>query len=231
MQLLSTAEGSLVESVIADAGNTNPTVSPYTKTILEKNRVILSWAFVVIMVVMMAIVKSRWTIGNVVSESFLFCGIALALIGCIGRIWCSLFISGHKTTNLVVVGPYGVCRNPLYFFSAIGAFGVALGCGTFLIPVVVAVCFAAYYPLIMRAEERRLLEIHGEAFRLYCQEVPRFLPRLGSLYLPDSYEIRPRIVLNALIQATCFVWFTLITHAIYQLHLRTNLLPALFLSY
>ena len=63
-------------------------------------------------------------------------GIFLAAIGAIGRLWCSVYISGYKTNRLITSGPYAMCRNPLYFFSLIGVVGVALVTETLIIPAV-----------------------------------------------------------------------------------------------
>ena len=52
----------------------------------------------------------------------------LFLVGCLcvgaamaGRMWCAQYIAGYKNDVLVREGPYSVCRNPLYFFSFLGA--------------------------------------------------------------------------------------------------------------
>ena len=66
--------------------------------------------------------KSRWA-GVAVAGVAGFVCVALA---CLGRIWCSLFIAGHKDEVLVTTGPYAHCRHPLYSFSMVGALGLGL---------------------------------------------------------------------------------------------------------
>ena len=165
------------------------------------------------------------------SGTLLLVGLSLAVVGCIGRIWCSLFIDGFKTKQLVTAGPYSLCRNPLYFFSAIGAIGVAFGSATFVLPALVAIAFATYYPMIIRAEERRLIVLHGSLFQKYGASVPAFFPKLNGPISADTYQIHVKIVGRSMLEATWFIWFTMIAHLLFQLHQRTNYLPALFTSF
>jgi len=46
-----------------------------------------------------------------------FAGTLLAGVAVTGRAWSLMYISGKKNASLVTVGPYSLCRNPLYFFS------------------------------------------------------------------------------------------------------------------
>lgn len=76
-------------------------------------------------------------------------------------------------------GPYARTRNPLYFFSCLGVTGLAL---IFRQPWLVPLAwvgFAVSFAPLIRAEERRLGRLFGEAFATYRSEVPRFFPRLN----------------------------------------------------
>ena len=212
-------------------GQPDATSSPFVKSGLEKSRIILSKLCVVGFFLGAATIHSNWATGGLASGTFLLIGLSLALVGCLGRVWCSLFIDGFKTKELVTCGPYSVCRNPLYFFSAVGAIGVAFGSATLAGPVVVSLCFAAYYPAIIKAEERRLVQIHGDSFREYCQNVPAFFPHWGAAKTPETYQIQTRLVMHSMVEATWFVWLTMLVHLLYQLHQRTDFLPTLFNSF
>lgn len=209
---------------------TTVSASPHSKSLIEKNRIALSWFSCLSLVALTLVTQSEWTVGGLMSGTLLLVGLSLAMIGCIGRIWCALYIDGFKTKQLVTSGPYSLCRNPLYFFSAIGAIGVAFGTSTLIFPSLVAIGFAIYYPTIIRAEERRLVEIHGTAFKTYRSEVPAFFPRLSAPVSSKTYQIHPKIVGSSMIEATWFVWFTMLTHLLFQLHQRTDILPTLFTS-
>ncbi|ONH87028.1 isoprenylcysteine carboxyl methyltransferase [Thalassospira sp. MCCC 1A02803] len=101
----------------------------------------------------------------------------MAIMVCIvGRGWCSLYIGGRKKTELVTSGPYSMCRNPLYVFSFIGAFGAGAQTGSIAIGLVSAVlCWAVFRHVVLR-EEAMLAERFGRAFKRYVNTVPRFRP-------------------------------------------------------
>ena len=108
---------------------------------IEKLRIHLSQIFVVALILLILLSESRWetTIPLIGSGLFLM-GIILAGIAALGRLWCSLYIAGYKTDTLITEGPYSMCRNPLYFFSFIGALGVGFASKTFLIPFIILFC-------------------------------------------------------------------------------------------
>ncbi|HUQ10079.1 MAG TPA: hypothetical protein VM146_07160, partial [Steroidobacteraceae bacterium] len=37
-------------------------------------------------------------------------GFVCVCLACLGRIWCSVFIAGHKDADLVTTGPFARCR-------------------------------------------------------------------------------------------------------------------------
>lgn len=133
-------------------------------------------------------------------------GFFLAGFGAVGRIWCSVYIAGYKTHKLVTSGPYSMTRNPLYFFSFVGAIGVGLVSETLTIPAVIIIAFALYYPPVMRAEEARLTQIHGDAYRAYCARVPLFWPKVELLKESENYTVNAKIIREHLISAIWFVW-------------------------
>src|SRR5882672_454668 len=72
-----------------------------------------------------------------------FAGFMLVALACLGRIWCSLFIAGHKDEVLVTTGPYALCRHPLYSFSLLGALGLGLTSRSALLCILVVVLIMA----------------------------------------------------------------------------------------
>lgn len=154
-----------------------------------------------------AISQSRWEgSAPLFAESLFAVGVLLIGIAALGRIWCALFVSGYKTHHLITAGPYSITRNPLYLFSFIGALGIGLVTETFTIPLVLALFFISYYPLVIRSEEKRLLEVHGDSYREYCERVPRFLPRWASWDEPGEYVVKPQRFRKQLYDALWFIW-------------------------
>jgi len=133
--------------------------------------------------------------------------IGLGLIGvCIGgRTWCALYIGGRKTSALVTTGPYSLCRNPLYLFSAIGAVGVGAQLGAVSIAVLAGLlAWAAHVPEVLQ-EERLLLLEHGDRYRGYLARVPRFLPRLDGWRNVPRLEVCRRAVTRTFVDACYFL--------------------------
>jgi protein-S-isoprenylcysteine O-methyltransferase Ste14 len=96
------------------------------------------------------------------------------------RFWATLYIGGRKRLVVVNDGPYSICRHPLY----VGTFLIALSVAVMLQSMTFLACVlvgAVFYALAtVPAEERYLTGQLGESYIRYCQEVPRFVPRLSN---------------------------------------------------
>lgn len=103
-------------------------------------------------------------------------GYALIVIATIGRIWCAVYIAGRKNREICRLGPYSLCRNPLYLFSFLGLVGVTLGAENLLLAILVSPLYWIYYALVIAAEEAELRARFAEDFGAYCRSVPRIIP-------------------------------------------------------
>jgi len=153
-------------------------------------------------------------------------GAVLAGLAVVGRLWCALHISGYKTYHLVDTGPYSMCRNPLYFFSFLGVTGLGLASGSLLVTVLTLVFFAVYYAPLIREEQKRLLDMHGDRYRRYLEKTPAFWPRLSLLDEPEEYTVQPRIYRRSMGEAVWFVIFLGLFQLIGVLH-EQGALPGL----
>jgi protein-S-isoprenylcysteine O-methyltransferase Ste14 len=83
------------------------------------------------------------------------------------------------TQNLIIVGPYKYCRNPIEF----GAVIYYLGIGTFVGGIIVGIiCFlmgfivgSVYHKFV---EEKELEERFGEEYRKYKEDTPFVFPKI-----------------------------------------------------
>lgn len=197
------------------------------RTGVERRRRALTIMFGVFVGILIVTLESRWPFDTSSRTLLFFLGICLAAAGMQGRTWCHLFISGYKTRALIRCGPYSICRNPLYLFSAIGMTGVGLCSATIAIPVVMVVFFAAYYPWIIRCEERRLEERHFAEFSDYRRATPAFWPQPSRYSEPDRYEVFPRIIRTSILDGLWFVVLAAFVHVLADLH-ALKVLPALY---
>jgi len=93
------------------------------------------------------------------------------------RIWASGSIV--KSKILSVSGPYRVVRNPLYLGSFLVGGGFAFILWHPVVFGLTLIFFWFFYLKTIQKEERSLTENFGESYRLYCQNVPRLLPRFS----------------------------------------------------
>lgn len=156
-------------------------------------------------------------------ESF---GLVLIVIAIIGRAWCSLYIGGRKAEELVTIGPYSVCRNPLYLFSFIGIFGAGLQSGSLIIGLIfLLAAMAIFIPLIAR-EEAYLVHAMPQAFPDYRRVTPRLAPRPELWRSPQELTVRPDLFVRTVFDGVPFLVAWPLFQGIEALQ-QTGLLPVL----
>ncbi|MDH4239921.1 MAG: isoprenylcysteine carboxylmethyltransferase family protein [Phycisphaerae bacterium] len=197
------------------------------RSFIEKKRKILTLLFSMVLGVLILFSQSRLEEVYFLSEIFYFTGIIIVGVATVGRLWCSLYIGGHKTKELITVGPYSICRNPLYFFSFLGGIGIGFASETLTVTLLIFSAFLFYYPFVIRSEEKKLLRIHGSDFDRYMSKTPRFFPSLAGLYEPEEYTVRPRLFKRRIFDALWFVWIAGILELVEALH-EYNVIPRLF---
>ena len=83
--------------------------------------------------------------------------------------------------NLVTGGMFGICRNPLYVGNLLIYMAVFLMHGDPWVVLIGTASFLFMYQCIVLAEEDYLRGRFGEGYKLYCADVPRWIPRFGKL--------------------------------------------------
>lgn len=140
------------------------------------------------------------------ADSVYFLGAVLAGLASTGRIWCSLYISGYKDERLIQEGPYSVSRNPLYFLNMVGGVGIGFATETLLIPALIIVGFALYYPKVIREEEEQLLCKFGKQYEAYRSVTPKFFPKVSLYSAPATYLVNTRVFSRELLRSLCFIF-------------------------
>jgi protein-S-isoprenylcysteine O-methyltransferase Ste14 len=133
-------------------------------------------------------------------------GFILLIVAALGRVWCSIYISGRKNQELCTAGPYSLCRNPLYLFSFVGVIGFFVALQSLLLCAVAMGLFLLYYRGVILSEEQRLAHLFGDSFEQYVQTTPRFFPAFSSFTTLEELKIAPRIIERGLREV---VWFLL----------------------
>lgn len=128
------------------------------------------------------------------SKRSLWIGGVIALAGAVLRVWAA----GHIDKGRVLAqgGPYALTRNPLYLGSLFMAVGILVaGQGYWLLLPFGIFFIGLYYPVI-KAEERELLQGHGETFVLYARRVPIFFPSFRNVVTGPSTFLWSRVIKN-----------------------------------
>lgn len=166
--------------------------------------------------------------GGIASTLIFLVALVLASVAIVGRLWCSMYISGYKDSSLITTGPYSMSRNPLYFFSLLGFAGVGFASGTLTLGFVMAAAFLIAYPSVIAREEAYLRNRHGAAFDEYCARVPRLFPKRALFREPETWQVNPRLFRRTMFDVVWFVWFVAIVRVIAALH-ENGVLKPLFL--
>ncbi len=129
----------------------------------------------------------------------LIIGFIIAVTGELIRLW-GVSWAGSETrttgsvggTFLVVSGPFGRVRNPLYVGNILMYFG--LGVMSFSIfpylQIIALLFFFIQYHFIIKEEEGYLSKTYGKDYQDYLNNVPRFIPRL-TRYKASNVEQPP----------------------------------------
>ena len=171
--------------------------------------------------------SSYWPRGGVVHEAIEWAGIALIVICIIGRTWCSIYIGGRKIYELVRIGPYSVSRNPLYFFSIIGAVGAGAQLGSIALAVAAGVIAFVIFYAVVQKEEKALVTRYGNEYREYLAQVPRFVPKISLWRDAPSVEVRPMLIRRTFVDACVFLLSIPLAEGFEYLH-DAGLMPVVF---
>jgi protein-S-isoprenylcysteine O-methyltransferase Ste14 len=121
---------------------------------------------------------------------FIVCGTVITVVaqGQMGTAW-RIGID-DRPTELITRGLFALSRNPIFSGMILTLIGAVL-----IAPAVWSILFASVTILLIavqtRFEEQHLIELHGEKYVAYAQQVGRFLPVVGrfrksSVRLPDA---------------------------------------------
>jgi protein-S-isoprenylcysteine O-methyltransferase Ste14 len=124
-------------------------------------------------------------------------GFCLALSGELIRLW-GVSWAGSETrttgtvggTFLIISGPFAFVRNPLYVGNVLIYLGLGIMSFAWFpyLQIVAILFFLLQYYLIVKEEEKYLVEKFGEAYKDYCRSVPAFFPRLTPYRNPNVVQ-------------------------------------------
>ena len=182
--------------------------------LMAKSRVFVSRLFAAVILLIAIFTTHSFSQESLWDVSFEASGLFLLTTCSMGRLWALMYISGNKRLELVTDGPYSIVRNPLYFFSLIGALGIGLVSENLLILALMVVFYAVYYPFTILAEEKKLEGTFGDAYLEYKRRTPRFLPKPSLYKGAESYTINAKVFVRNFIDGMWFIWIFILLHTI-----------------
>lgn len=184
---------------------------------VASNRIVVSRGFGIAFFLVVLMMEGLHE-GTILSTILFLIGLVLVAIATVGRLWCSLYISGYKDSQLITTGPYSICRNPLYFFSFLGFTGIGFATETFTLGLALSLIFLIAYPPVVNHEEDVLRSRFGPEFDRYCAQTPRFFPNVAKFNEPDTYLVNPKLFRRTMGDVIWFVWFVGIIELVEALH-------------
>ncbi|QDU31781.1 hypothetical protein ETAA8_69410 [Anatilimnocola aggregata] len=115
---------------------------------------------------------------------------AFFLCGALLRWWATLYIGGRKLNELIVDGPYSICRNPLYLGSLLMCLSVGIFMQSLLLIGAMLLVSIIYLTITVPVEEERLAVCYGDEFRDYCRRVPRIIPNFSTYQSREEITVR-----------------------------------------
>ncbi len=179
---------------------------------IAKSRIIASRIFGLGILLLLLFTGHSFAQGTLTDILFELSGLFLLSICSMGRLWSLMYISGNKRRELVTEGPYSIVRHPLYLFSLIGSFGIGLASENLLVLGLIIVFYLLYYPFTILAEERKMTNKFGDAYREYMKRTPRFIPKLSLYKEPELYEVKAASFVRNFVDGMWFIWIFMLLH-------------------
>lgn len=136
------------------------------------------------------------------------------------RLWATLYIGGRKAKGVIDLGPYSVCRNPLYWgtvmvlLSQVLLFKSAIFAVGMIVPVVI------YLLGVVPAEEAYLTQKLGEPYLDYRRRVPRWWPRWSQYTSPEVIDVDVKGLRAELMRILGWIWLPFIIQSLCAMRMQ-----------
>jgi protein-S-isoprenylcysteine O-methyltransferase Ste14 len=196
----------------------------------QKKRLLAMQVGAVLASALLLLSRPGWNEAAAVHEFIEVLGFALVIFCVLGRLWSILYVGGKKNAELIMIGPYSMTRNPLYFFSTMGAVGIGLMFGSLIAAVLLGYLTFQILVVTARKEADYLSSKFGSTYATYAHQTPMFWPN------PLQYNDLPEINFSPVALKRTFVdglYFLAIFPAIeFVEYLRSmGFIPALIALY
>ena len=147
-------------------------------------------------------------------------GWACFFLGAMFRWWATLFVGGRKDQELIVDGPYSICRNPLYLGTFLLTLSIAFFIHSLMFAIGLLIATPLYLWVTVPWEEARLRETFGRTYEEYCARVPKFVPSLAHFQSPPTIPVSSRGLMGEFRIASRWIWIPLLAEAFAHLKME-----------
>lgn len=158
------------------------------------------------------------------AETMRLAGIALILACVLGRLWSILYIGRSKNRTVMTDGPYSITRNPLYFFSTLGAFGFGLMFAKISLALLLGSLVFGILYLTARREQAFLEAEFGGDYAAYAARVPMFIPKPWLFATESAVTFSPKAIERNMLDALVFLSAIPLAEVARMLHARIDIL-------
>lgn len=138
-----------------------------------------------------------WNNGSALRNALEFAGVLFILVCMFGRLWSTLYVGTRKNSELVMVGPYSITRNPLYLFSTIGVFGIGLVFGSIVVALFLAAMSYLVFTITAKKEAAFLRTQFVSDYPAYEKRTPQFWPDFRLYHTPSEVTFSPQVMTRA----------------------------------
>ncbi|TIO91283.1 MAG: isoprenylcysteine carboxylmethyltransferase family protein [Mesorhizobium sp.] len=196
----------------------------------QHKRLIVVQVAAVTAIVLLLFAKPFLSEGSSGHELMETAGFGFVLVCFLGRLWSILYVGGRKNDELVVSGPFSMSRNPLYFFSIIGAVGIGLMFGSVLAAAMLGLASFLVFRFTAGREAEFLSGKFGAAYTVYAERTPRFWPN-PMLYRDEDHWVFSTSALKSTFRdGLYFLAFFPLIEAVEHFRM-IGMLPTLFTIY
>nr|WP_315595040.1 isoprenylcysteine carboxylmethyltransferase family protein [uncultured Cupriavidus sp.] len=192
------------------------------ETFLTRHRIGIWRAVVTVVLVSLLAGHSQWD-DSWVSGLLRAIGMVGITVATVGRLWCALYISGRKSSELVTEGPYSMCRHPLYVCNFVGIVGLGALTESIALTMFLALAFGLMYPAVIRSEERVLSKNFPE-FADYALRTPAFFPKIALFRTDETWVAHVGSFQRNLADSVWFLGMAIVVDAV-ELARHANWLP------
>ena len=194
---------------------------------IRKLRLSLLRLSAVPLVFLAVFVRPEWSVESYTAFLVELAGYLFLLAGLGVRMWSTLYIGGRKSQELIMSGPYSLCRNPLYIGTFLLVVGAGLCFENILMLAATVIIIIPVHVIVARLEEHRLESLFPQEYPAYRKQVPSLWPRLRDYHGKTELLVSTRVIGRVLLDTIAVLLIPEIEDLLEVLH-ETGIIPVLW---